>query len=137
MYIKLPIKNIAVKIRIQNDPKKNDSPSKITRTAIIMGFLTYLYGPTITNVRVSVLRKGIKVPLPFFMNTRLHDMNKISPIPIIAPPRIIKYKCELKTSNIALFSTKINNSVGIIIVTRIGKESENINFLIFTKLLNI
>jgi hypothetical protein len=46
---------------------------------MIMGFLTYLYGPTMTNFDGEL--QGAKVPFPLIPKIKIDSKNKMSPIP--------------------------------------------------------
>jgi len=83
----LMTKNVAAQMPITREPRKSASPSSIVRTALIIGFRTYRYGPTATNLRdaispVQVLHEAVTLAsiadmgllMPFFgnLNTEHH-----------------------------------------------------------------
>gem|GEM_PF-6227181 len=62
----LTAKKIINQIKMPKDKKKIDRASNINRTLVIIGFLVYLYGPSITRFIGGA--QGPGVPLPFDQN---------------------------------------------------------------------
>ena len=58
---------------------KKDSANNTKITLIIIGFLTYLYGPFITIALVSILGRRVRVPSPTLYNNQLQSINNKSP----------------------------------------------------------
>ena len=63
------MKKIVTHMNILNDSIAIDSPIRTIITPIIIGFLTYLYIPFITNFLVGL--QGARVPSPNLMNPEI------------------------------------------------------------------
>ena len=70
-------KNSPAHINMLFDKKARASPSKTVNTPMIMGFLTWRYGPFITNFFGG--DQGANVPLPILMNEEIVMNIRVSP----------------------------------------------------------
>ena len=83
-------KNKTNQQKISGELSKRLSASKTDKTAVIIGFRTYLYGPLIT--RYSGGAHGAAVPLPVLLNKIIVNTPSRSPKIKSKHPKIIKYK---------------------------------------------
>ena len=104
--------------KILKDRIATDSPNRTINTPIIIGFLTYRYGPAITNFLVGF--QGAKVPFPILMNREIQTIMSDKPKHIISNPII---KTEMFPGEIFFSIPK-----GTITNTAMGRINEKICF---------
>ena len=78
------MKNIKVHIKTFSDKIASDSPVNTISTPIIIGFLTYLYIPSITSFPVGL--HGASVPLPILTNFVIVSIIIYKPVNISRRP---------------------------------------------------
>ncbi len=111
-------------MKIANESNRRDSPRSMIITPIIIGFLTYLYGPLITNFLVWICEIGIKVPKPFLWNIKIHLKNKKNPQMRTITLNTISIGFKLNKEEISV--ENINKKTGITISTTKGSNNEMI-----------